>query len=200
MPNTTIGADAALARLVAAVEAETSPDWDCNSYHPSLWSALDVARAALASAAQPSECGNCFEGKSDLEHVCLACSGTGHVATAPKVAPAPAAVVEPVAWLHDGPQRYSVIHAKAKDLLAESEHYTIPLYAAPVPAAQRDALVALIEHYGRVEFQRYRVGPDGNSTRWDIELGHGDLTVSSVTLPAAIAAAIAACPCKEAEG
>ena len=57
MPNTTpasIGADAALARLVAAVEAETDPDWDCNSYHPSLWSALDVARAALASAAQPA--------------------------------------------------------------------------------------------------------------------------------------------------
>ena len=52
--TTTIGADAALARLVAAVEAETDPGWDCNSYHPSLWSALDVARAALASAAQPA--------------------------------------------------------------------------------------------------------------------------------------------------
>lgn len=48
-----IGADAALALLVAAVEAETDPSWECNSYHPSLWSALDVARAALASAVQP---------------------------------------------------------------------------------------------------------------------------------------------------
>lgn len=49
-----IGADAALARLVAAVEAETDPDWVCNSYHPSLWPALKAARAALASAAQPA--------------------------------------------------------------------------------------------------------------------------------------------------
>ena len=58
MPNDTtpvpIGADGALALLVAAVEAETDPSWECNSYHPSLWSALDVARAALASAAQPA--------------------------------------------------------------------------------------------------------------------------------------------------
>ena len=57
MPNDTtpapIGADAALALLVAAVEAETGPGWDCNSYHPSLWPALKAARAALASAAQP---------------------------------------------------------------------------------------------------------------------------------------------------
>lgn len=45
-----------LALLVAAVEAETDPGWDCNSYHPSLWSALDVARAALASAEQASLC------------------------------------------------------------------------------------------------------------------------------------------------
>lgn len=54
MTNTTpapIGVDTALALLVAAVEAETDPSWECNSYHPSLWSALDVARAALARAA-----------------------------------------------------------------------------------------------------------------------------------------------------
>lgn len=48
-----IGADAALALLVAAVEAETDPSWECTSYHPSLWSALSVARAAPATAAQP---------------------------------------------------------------------------------------------------------------------------------------------------
>ena len=57
MPNDTtpvpIGADGALALLVAAVEAETDQSWECNSYHPSLWSALNVARAALATAAQP---------------------------------------------------------------------------------------------------------------------------------------------------
>lgn len=40
------------ALLVAAVEAETDPDWVCNSYHPSLWPALKAARTALASAAQ----------------------------------------------------------------------------------------------------------------------------------------------------
>ena len=48
-----VGADAALALLVAAVEAETGPGWDCNSYHPSLWPALKAARTALATAAQP---------------------------------------------------------------------------------------------------------------------------------------------------
>lgn len=47
-----IGEDAALAQLVAAVEAETDPGWDCNSYHPSLWPALKAARAALSTAAQ----------------------------------------------------------------------------------------------------------------------------------------------------
>ena len=47
-----IGADGALALLVAAVEAETDPSWECNSYHPSLWPALKAARTALASAAQ----------------------------------------------------------------------------------------------------------------------------------------------------
>lgn len=49
-----IGADGALALLVAAVEAETDPSWECNSYHPSLWPALKAARTALASAAQPA--------------------------------------------------------------------------------------------------------------------------------------------------
>ena len=57
MPNDTtpapIGADAALAQLVAAVEAEADPDWVCTSYHPSLWPALKAARTALATAAQP---------------------------------------------------------------------------------------------------------------------------------------------------
>lgn len=47
-----IGADTALVQLVAAVEAETDPAWDCTSYHPSLWCALEVARATLASATQ----------------------------------------------------------------------------------------------------------------------------------------------------
>lgn len=52
MTNTTpapIGAPDALAQLVAAVEAETDPGWDCNSYHPSLWPALKAARAARAA-------------------------------------------------------------------------------------------------------------------------------------------------------
>lgn len=40
----------ALRTLVVAVEAETSPDWDCNSYHPALPPALDRARAALSAA------------------------------------------------------------------------------------------------------------------------------------------------------
>ncbi|HFX3693419.1 TPA: hypothetical protein ACRMUA_001857 [Pseudomonas aeruginosa] len=56
---------------------------------------------------------------------------------------------EPVAWMHDQPNRVDVIHRDVKDLLQRvpgssrgihrpldvSEHYTIPLYAAPVAQA-----------------------------------------------------------------
>ena len=76
------------------------------------------------------------------------------LASAAQPASAPAAVAEPVAWLHDDPQRYDVIHAEVKDLLVKSRdaaghlhrpldksaHYTIPLYTAPAPVAQGDAL------------------------------------------------------------
>lgn len=57
---------------------------------------------------------------------------------------------QPVAWMHDQPNRVDVIHRDVKDLLQRvpgssrgihrpldvSEHYTIPLYAAPVAQAQ----------------------------------------------------------------
>lgn len=57
---------------------------------------------------------------------------------------------QPVAWMHDQPNRVDVIHRDVKDLLQRvpgssrgiyrpldvSEHYTIPLYAAPVAPAQ----------------------------------------------------------------
>ncbi|HCW1005728.1 hypothetical protein [Pseudomonas aeruginosa] len=57
---------------------------------------------------------------------------------------------EPVAWMHDQPNRVDVIHRDVKELLQRvpgsnrgihrpldvSEHYTIPLYAAPVAQAQ----------------------------------------------------------------
>ncbi|MFK1470057.1 hypothetical protein ACIUZ0_36545, partial [Pseudomonas aeruginosa] len=56
---------------------------------------------------------------------------------------------QPVAWMHDQPNRVDVIHRDVKDLLQRvpgssrgihrpldvSEHYTIPLYAAPVAQA-----------------------------------------------------------------
>ncbi|HGK8831771.1 TPA: hypothetical protein ACLG2D_005624 [Pseudomonas aeruginosa] len=58
---------------------------------------------------------------------------------------------QPVAWMHDQPNRVDVIHRDVKDLLQRvpgssrgiyrpldvSEHYTIPLYAAPVVQAQQ---------------------------------------------------------------
>lgn len=68
------------------------------------------------------------------------------------VADAPAQ--EPVAWLHDQPERFDVIHDLVKSALQgansasvqrpavdKTEHYTIPLYATPQPAPQpcRDA-------------------------------------------------------------
>ncbi|EOF7922092.1 hypothetical protein ACK2M4_007149, partial [Pseudomonas aeruginosa] len=57
---------------------------------------------------------------------------------------------QPVAWMHDQPNRVDVIHRDVKDLLQRvpgssrgihrpldvSEHYTIPLYAAPPAQAQ----------------------------------------------------------------
>lgn len=67
---------------------------------------------------------------------------------------APAVQGEPVAWMHDSPGRMDVIHAAVKKLLADShdaaghlhrpldksQHYTIPLYAAPQPAEQQPTL------------------------------------------------------------
>ena len=58
---------------------------------------------------------------------------------------------EPVAWMHDQPNRVDIIHRDVKELLQRvpgsnrgihrpldvSEHYTIPLYAAPVAQAQQ---------------------------------------------------------------
>ncbi|MGI0568494.1 hypothetical protein [Pseudomonas aeruginosa] len=63
---------------------------------------------------------------------------------------------QPVAWMHDQPNRVDVIHRDVKDLLQRvpgssrgihrpldvSEHYTIPLYAAPVAQAQHSVPVA----------------------------------------------------------
>lgn len=79
---------------------------------------------------------------------------------------APAAVAEPVAWLHDDPQRYDVIHAEVKDLLVKfrdaagylhrpldkSAHYTIPLYTAPAAPASQDAEDALMKALERAYF------------------------------------------------
>ncbi|HHK5044496.1 TPA: hypothetical protein ACQT02_002556 [Pseudomonas aeruginosa] len=63
---------------------------------------------------------------------------------------------QPVTWMHDQPNRVDVIHRDVKDLLQRvpgssrgihrpldvSEHYTIPLYAAPVAQAQHSVPVA----------------------------------------------------------
>jgi hypothetical protein len=42
----------------------------------------NLQQASTAQAEPTKECGNCFEGKSDMDHACRACSGTG-VATTP---------------------------------------------------------------------------------------------------------------------
>ncbi len=75
---------------------------------------------------------------------------------------------QPVAWMHDQPNRVDVIHRDVKDLLQRvpgssrgihrpldvSEHYTIPLYAAPVAQAQ---------HSGPEEFSFEYRHPNGES-------------------------------------
>lgn len=100
--------------------------------------------------------------------------------------PAPAAVAEPVAWLHDDPQRYDVIHAEVKDLLVKSRdaagylhrpldksaHYTIPLYTAPAPAAQGDALDQGVREelsIGKAINRAARDLPEGWEIRIDLE-------------------------------
>lgn len=103
---------------------------------------------------------------------------------------APAAVAEPVAWLHDDPQRYDVIHAEIKDLLVKyrdaagylhrpfdkSAHYTIPLYTAPAPAAQGDALDQGVREelsIGKAINRAARDLPEGWEIRIDLERDAG---------------------------
>lgn len=109
------------------------------------------------------------------------------LASAAQPASAPAAVAEPVAWLHDDPQRYDVIHAEVKDLLVKSRdaaghlhrpldksaHYTIPLYTAPAPAAQGDALDA-----ARYRWLRRKVSAHGICDGWQFGFP------TALTLPA----------------
>ena len=47
---------AALKMALEALEAETDPSWDCNSYHPKIWSAITVIKEALAHPEPPPEC------------------------------------------------------------------------------------------------------------------------------------------------
>jgi hypothetical protein len=43
--------DEALKLALGALEAETDPNWECNSYHPKIWEAITAIKQALA--AQP---------------------------------------------------------------------------------------------------------------------------------------------------
>lgn len=61
----------------------------------------------------------------------------------------------PTAWMHDQPERYDVVHDKAKALWLEAwpkqvEHYTIPLYrhAARQPLSTEDARALLKDALG----------------------------------------------------
>jgi hypothetical protein len=44
--------DDALKLALGALEAETDPNWECNSYHPKIWEAITAIKQALA--AQPA--------------------------------------------------------------------------------------------------------------------------------------------------
>ena len=41
-------------QALEALEAETHPDWDCNSYHPKISPAIEALREALEAAPQPA--------------------------------------------------------------------------------------------------------------------------------------------------
>jgi hypothetical protein len=42
----------ALKLALEAMEAETNPSWDCNSYHPKIWNAITTIKEALAQPPQ----------------------------------------------------------------------------------------------------------------------------------------------------
>jgi hypothetical protein len=44
--------DEALKLALEAMEAETNPSWDCNSYHPKIWNAITTIKEALAEPPQ----------------------------------------------------------------------------------------------------------------------------------------------------
>ena len=63
--------------------------------------------------------------------------------------------VRPVAWLHDQPERYDVVHDEAKALWLRAlpkqvEHYTIPLYrhSERQPLSTEDACALLKDALG----------------------------------------------------
>ncbi|MDP5672402.1 hypothetical protein P3771_29565 [Pseudomonas aeruginosa] len=93
---------------------------------------------------------------------------------------------EPVAWMHDQPNRVDVIHRDVKELLQRvpgsnrgihrpldvSEHYTIPLYAAPVAQAQHSVPRAWLD----VQAERRRqVEAEGWTPEHDDAHSHGEM-------------------------
>ncbi|MBV6207811.1 hypothetical protein KUU60_21220 [Pseudomonas aeruginosa] len=124
---------------------------------------------------------------------------------------------QPVAWMHDQPNRVDVIHRDVKDLLQRvpgssrgihrpldvSEHYTIPLYAAPVAQAQHSVPGDIMR-----DAQRYRWLRD-QQFYFSFSTENSDAGISSCTagmssrfknlswVDAAIDSAIAAAPGKE---
>ena len=44
--------DEALKLALEALEAETDPNWECNSYHPKIWEAITAIKQALAAPVQ----------------------------------------------------------------------------------------------------------------------------------------------------
>lgn len=84
--------------------------------------------------------------------------------------------VRPVAWMHDNPEQYDVVHDEAKALWMKArpkqvEHYTIPLYrhADREPLSTEEACALLKDAFG--------IDPnlDGNLLKMlrAVELAHG---------------------------
>ena len=231
-PHATLASAAQLAPTAQQGETNAQLDTDSNSSAPGQQRDVDgtvalgqpVGHGSDSTAGDPSAQGDklltvaernirsflrsaTFKSESDRE-AALNCVDV--LSAAPRAAPAPAAVAEPVAWLHDDPQRYDVIHAEVKDLLVKSRdaaghlhrpldksaHYTIPLYAAPAPAAQEDALDTV-----RLNWLEGVEGRFYNIDRISAIVGTGFLTRTengtaqiSPTLRAAIDAAKSATP------
>jgi hypothetical protein len=168
--------DEALKLALDALEAETDPNWECNSYHPKIWEAITAIKQALAldkKAENARELGLDYEPADGTQVSKVWWDGEKLMAKPIPLEdfylPAQPAPVQPVgtygeiyesmqALLRTGLQRDQQIYMEMKDK---------PLYTTP-PAAQRQWVGLTDEEY-------FEIGQRHWVTSTKIELIHAEI-------------------------